>query len=148
MLRRFEEFSGYISNLNRSIQKIEADEMKKFGLKGSLAQYLQAMYHHPRGLSATELCRICAKDKAAVSRALSEMEQKGLVVRPGETGYRVAVRLTEKGQSTARNVCQRITAAVEAAGQGVDPEQRRICYQALGQIAANLEKICKDGLNE
>lgn len=147
MLRRFEEFSGYISNLYRSIQKIEADEMKKFGLKGSLAQYLQAMYHHPEGLSATELCKLCDKDKAAVSRALFEMEQKGLVERPGETGYRIPVRLTEKGQKTARDVCQRITAAVEAAGKGLDPEQRTICYRALGLIASNLEQICKKGLN-
>ena len=146
MLRRFEEFSGYVSNLNRCIQKIEADEMKKFGLKGSLAQYLQAMYHHPDGLTATELCRICGKDKAAVSRALLEMEQKELVVRPNESGYRIPVRLTEKGKKTAGDVCGRITAAVETAGRGVDPEQRRICYNALGQIAANLEAICKEGL--
>ena len=147
MLRRYEEFSGYVSNLYRSIRKIEADEMKKFGLKGSLAQYLQAMYHHPEGLSATELYKLCDKDKAAVSRALFEMEQKGLVERPGESGYRIPVRLTEKGKKTAGDVCARITAAVEAAGKGVAPEQRIICYRALGMIASNLEKISKDGLN-
>ncbi len=146
MPSRFEEFSGYVFKIYRSIQKIETEEMKKFGLKGSLAQYLHAMYYHPEGLSATQLCKFCDKDKAAVSRALLEMEQKGLVVRPAESGYRIPIRLTEKGEETAGNVCARINAAVEAAGKGVEPEQRRICYGALGKIAANLEGICKEGL--
>lgn len=146
MLHRYEEFCGYVSNIYRSVQKIQADEMKKFGLKGSLAQYLQAMYHHSEGLTATDLCKLCDKDKAAVSRALLEMEQKGLAERPGESGYRIPVRLTQKGQKTAGDVCRRITAAVEAAGKGLDAEQRAVCYRALGLIASNLQQMEKDGL--
>ena len=43
MVNRFEQFTGLISAGNRCVQKIERDEMEKFGLKGAYAQYLLAM---------------------------------------------------------------------------------------------------------
>ncbi len=146
MLQRFEEFSTAIFKIQRSIQKIEADEMEKFHLKGSFAQYLLAMARHPEGIPAAELCRICDKDKAAVSRALAEMEEKGLINRPIQTGYRVPFTLTEQGQKVAQFVATRAISAVEVAGRGLGEEERGICYRSLGLIAENLNHICKDGL--
>ena len=42
MLGRYQQFSYIVSVINRQIQKIERDEMEKYGYKGSFAQYLMA----------------------------------------------------------------------------------------------------------
>ena len=74
MIDRFELFVAAISGIYRDIQKIERDEMVKYGLKGPYAQYLVAMKRCPQGITASALCEVCDKDKAAVSRMLGEME--------------------------------------------------------------------------
>lgn len=56
MISRFERFSFAISGIYRSIQKIERDEMERYGLKGGYAQYLVAMARHPQGLTSAQLC--------------------------------------------------------------------------------------------
>ena len=71
MINRFEQFVSYISAIHRDIQRIERDEMEKLGLKGAYAQYLVAMHRHPEGITAVDLCEVCDKDKAAVSRAVT-----------------------------------------------------------------------------
>ena len=84
MLDRFEHFSYSISNIYRHIVKIEREEMEKYGLRGSYVQYLLAMKRYPEGVTSTQLCEICDKDKAAISRVIAEMESKGLVKRESE----------------------------------------------------------------
>ena len=44
MISRFERFSFAISGIYRSIQKIERDEMERYGLKGGYAQYLSLIH--------------------------------------------------------------------------------------------------------
>jgi DNA-binding MarR family transcriptional regulator len=140
------DFSNAIFKIQRQIQKIETEEMERFGLKGSFAQYLLVLAHQPAGLPASELCRICDKDKAAVSRALSEMGEKGLINRPVQSGYRLPYTLTEDGKNVANFLCARVSPVVEEAGKGLDKEQRPIVYEALGLIAENLERICKKNM--
>ena len=79
MLNRFEQFSYVVSGINRYIQKIERDEMEKFGYKGSYAQYLVVLERFDEGVTMSKLCELCDRDKAAVSRVITEMEGKGLV---------------------------------------------------------------------
>ena len=102
MVSRFESFVSSISCINRYIQKIERDEMARYGLKGPHAQYLIAMNRFPNGVTAARLSTICEKDKAAVSRAISELEKAGLVQRPQPitSGYRAMLKLTERGRRT------------------------------------------------
>lgn len=150
MLRRFEEFSFAISEIYHCIQKIEREEMDKYGLKGPHAQYLVAMTHCPDGVTAAQLSELCDKDKAAVSRALSELEKRGLVIRElaNDTAYRALLKLTETGAAAARFVCEKATQAVEMAGKGLSDQDRLVFYAALRRIAANLQTIAKDGLPE
>lgn len=145
MQNRYEQFSFTVSALNRSISRIEAEEMSKYGLKGIYAQYLSPLSRHPNGLTAARLCEICAKDKAAVSRAIAEMEQKGLIEREtrGESGYRAKLILTEKGKAAAEYVRKRAQTIVEQAGQDLTEENRKIFYESLAKIAEQLRKIEK-----
>ena len=148
MLRRFEEFCSIISSIQHHIQKIERDEMEKYGLKGPYAQYLVTMSHCPEGITAAQLCEMCDKDKAAVSRALAELERRALVTREmaNDTAYRALVRLTEEGSAAARFVCEKVRQAVDLAGRGLTDQDRQLFYTNLRRIAHNLHTISKSGL--
>lgn len=148
MIERFERFSTSVFVLNRYIQKIEADEMVKYGLKGSYAQYLLVMDRFSDGITASQLCRICDKNKAAVSRALAEMEESGIITRKGEfdNPYRARLLLTDEGKAAARYVAEKASRAAQIAGKGLDDESRKILYDSLDLIAENLRAISKNGI--
>lgn len=150
MVSRYEQFAGAIFGIYRDIQKIERDEMEKFGLRGAYAQYLLAIGRHPEGVTSAELCEICDKDKAAISRMVAEMQLKGLVNRRrvSENLYRARLVLTERGRQAAQMVRARAERAVELADEGLTEEDRRLFYSVLEKIADNLQRITKDGIPE
>lgn len=145
MIDRFERFSLAISEISRCWHKIAADEMEKYGLKGSHAVYLTTMCRYPDGITAARLCELCAKDKADVSRMMSIMEKKELVVKEGSS-YRAQLKLTPAGLEAAEHVRRRATVAVENASRGLTPELRAVFYEALELIVSNLQNICEEGL--
>lgn len=150
MIDRFEQFTSVISSIYRYIQKIEREEMEKYGLKGAFAQYLLAIGHYPHGITAAALCETCDKDKAAVSRIVAEMETKGLIRRisSGDNQYRARLTLTEAGRRAAQFVRERAEIAVELAGQGLSDQDRKIFYSALELIAGNIHSMCAKGIPE
>lgn len=150
MISKYEIFSCVVSNLYHDIQRIERMEMEKYGLKGPHAQCLVIMSRHPEGITAARLCEISEKDKAAISRTVSELEAAGLVSKKQPNGirYRVSLMLTEAGQAAAKNVSCLASQAVEQAGSGLTDEQRNIFYQVLDHIAQNLHTISQEGIQK
>lgn len=145
MVSRFEQFSSVISAIYRHIQMIERNEMEKLGLKGVFVQYLELLHRHPEGITSSQICDICALDKAAVSRTVNEMEAKGLVYRDG-TSYRAKIKLTWQGMQTAEYVLTRTARAVELAGLPID--DRPPLYSSLEHVSKILQKLSKEGLPE
>ncbi len=150
MLSRFEQFCNAISVIHHAIQKIERVEMAKYGLKGPHAQCLLSISQYPDGITAAKLCDICEKDKAAISRAVAELEAAGMLVRQDPEGkrYRSRLYLTEKGAEVAGNVSCLVHTAVSQASEGYDEQNREIFIRVLNLIAGNLQSICRDGLEE
>ncbi|MBQ8621857.1 MAG: MarR family transcriptional regulator [Oscillospiraceae bacterium] len=150
MITRFERFTAAIAGIHRDVQKIERDEMEKFGLKGAYAQYLVVMARYPEGITAARLCDLSDKDKAAVSRAVAEMEKKGILIREdvNESGYRALLKLTPQGKKAAEYVFGKAKTAVAVAGDGLTAEQRIVMYDTLEHIAANLKEITRRGIQE
>lgn len=150
MVSRFEQFSTSIACINRYIQKIERVEMAKFGLKGPHVQCMLSLSRYPEGLTSSQLCTVCDKDKAAISRIVAELEREGMIRRTcvGSNRYRALLTLTEAGERIARDVNDRVSFAVEKAGEGLTDEQRKTYVAALARIAGNLQTICADGLEE
>lgn len=148
MTSRFERFSASISSLYHCIQKIERIEMAKYGLKGAHAQCLLAMRRYPQGLTASRLCVLCDKDKAAISRTVAELEREGMVTRDLRDGnrYRAPLKLTEQGETAALQVEERVRLVVEKAGAGMTDEQREVFYNVLDLIAGHLRTICESGI--
>lgn len=150
MVSRYELFSSCISSMYHDIQKLERMEMAKFGLKGPHAHCLLAISKYPEGITAAQLCEVCEKDKAAVSRILAELEQEGLVNRECRNGirYRASLTLTAMGKAAADAVGEKAKLAVELAGEGLTDAQREVFYRVLAQISGNLSSLCKDGLRK
>ena len=146
MLDRFEQFTVSISAINRCVQKLERDEMEKYGYKGAFAQYLMVLSAHKEGLSAAQLCEHSDRDKAAVSRIVSEMTEKGLIL-PRENN-RALLFLSDEGKKAADFVKSRAKMAVEAVGGELSEKDRAIFYSALSTISKNLEQLCLDGIPE
>lgn len=150
MIRRFEVFSGAISCIYRHIQKIERAEMARYGLKGPHVQCMLALLRYPEGVTAAQLCEICDKDKAAISRTVAELVEAGMVVRcgTGSKRYRVQLRLTEQGNRIAREVTTLAAKAVEKAGTGLREEERETFYRVIMQLASNIQQLSSDGIPE
>lgn len=148
MVSRYEHFTTAISSIYHHFQKLEREEMDRFGLRGTYTEYLLAIDRATSGITAAELSKQCEKDKAAVSRALAEMEKQGLVFREisGERAYRARLILTDEGKRAAEIVRHRAAFAVELAGHGLSDTEREVMYAALQKIAENLNAICRDGL--
>ncbi len=148
MISKYELFSNSVERLSRDIQKLERMEMARYGLKGPHAQCLLALSRYPQGMIATELCELCEKDKAAISRIVAELEEAGLVQRLERNGtrYRATLVLTPSGREAAEVVSRTAKWAVERAGEGLTDGDREVFYRVLSLIAENLHSICKDGL--
>ena len=150
MIERFERFSFAISEISRYWHKITATEMEKYGLKGAHSVYLITMLRYPEGITASQLCEYCAKDKSDVSRMMSIMEKKGLVVKEGvhQNLYKGVFKLTQAGQEAAQFVSRRAKLAVDIAGEELSEEERAIMYSSLETIMNKLRDISRDGLPE
>ena len=148
MIGRFETFSFALEGISSSWSRIATDELKPFGLRGSYVLYLIALYKHTDGLTSANLCEICNKDKADVSRAVRALESKGLVMREQTKvrGYRAKITLTEQGRQITTALRERIKLAVEKGGAGLNDEQREIFYEGLKIISENLKELSKGGL--
>lgn len=148
MVERFERFSLAISEISRHWHKLTAEEMEKYGLKGTHSVYLLTMVRYPDGITAPQLGELCGKDKADVSRMMAIMEKKGLVTKEGihQNRYGGVFKLTPEGMEAAQHVRQRASLAVELAGKDLTEESRAIFYEALESITANLRTLSKEGL--
>lgn len=150
MVDRFEHFSLAINEISRCWRKLAAEEMKRYGLKGSHATYLTTMYRFPQGISVPQLCELSGKDKSDASRMIAILEEKGLVTKQEVDGslYRGLLLLTEEGRAAAEHVRRRAARAVEQAGGGLDDETREIFYRALDSITGRLTELTKSGIPE
>ncbi len=144
MERLFESFVFSVSRIYKDIQKIKSREMARMGLRGAHALYLYRLSRAPDGLTGAQLAALCDEDKAAVSRAMAQLEQAGLVVYPDDDDqrrYRSRAVLTDAGQEAARRVGELIASYVGAVQAEMSDARRRSFYGALNEIADNLHRL-------
>ena len=148
MLERFEEFTFAIYDIQRCWNKIASEGMEFCGLKGSYAVYLIALHRHPEGVTAAQLCSICGRDKADVSRAVAVLESKGFLTKGSPSGnlYRAKLMLTEQGVELTKNILQKTAIAEKMAGEGLSDSDRDTLYRALAIIRGNMQNLAKSGI--
>ena len=150
MIERFEVFTFAISEISQCWNKIASEEMERYGLKAAYASYLVALCRHEEGVTSVQLCEICNKDKAEISRSVSELEKRGLIIREksNNSSYRARIKLTKIGKEAAEYVKKRAELAVLAAGEGIAESEREIFYRVLNMIASNLKVMSEEGLSK
>ena len=138
MIQRFDAFVSGITACYKYIQRIKSMEMTEFGLKGTHVMCLYYLRQNPAGLTASQLCGLCAEDKAAISRTVSELRSRGYITSLSEKAYRAMLTLTAAGQEVARKFDRLIEGWVTAGGDGLTDEERSDFYKTLATIAENL----------
>lgn len=138
MIQRFDAFVSGITSCYKYIQRIKSMEMTEFGLKGTHVMCLYYLRQNPAGLTASQLCGLCAEDKAAISRTVSELRSRGYITSLSEKAYRAMLILTSTGQEVARKFDKLIEGWVTAGGDGLSDEERSDFYKSLATIAENL----------
>ena len=138
MIQRFDAFVSGITSCYKYIQRIKSMEMTEFGLKGTHVMCLYYLRQNPAGLTASQLCGLCAEDKAAISRTVSELRSQGYITSLSQKAYRAMLTLTSAGQEIARKFDRLIEGWVRTGGDGLSDEERSDFYKALSTIADNL----------
>ena len=145
MIEKFEAFTIAMSEITSSWAKIATSEMARYGLKGPCAKYFITLLKNQEGITAARLCEVCYRDKAEVSRTMSALEKKGLIIREntGGNSYRALIKLTDAGKAAAEEIAKRVEFAVELGGEGIEEKDREKFYSCLEIIAKNLKKFSK-----
>lgn len=139
MLQRFEAFVTGITVCHKYIQRIKSAEMSEFGLKGTHAMCLFFLHHNPGGLTAAQLCQLCAEDKAAISRTIATLVEQGYI-ESSDKKYRAPLTLTVIGEALALKMDALIEQWVGLGGDGLSEEERSAFYYSLERISANLKE--------
>ena len=137
MLDRFQSFVTGITICYKYIQRIKSMEMTEFGLKGTHVMCLFFLHNNPDGLTAAQLCQLCSEDKAAISRTISTLQEKGYIENV-EKKYRAPLLLTPEGLAVAKQVDGLIEQWVNFGGDGLTDEERANFYSTLELISNNL----------
>ena len=138
MNQRFDAFVTGITVCYKFIQRIKSAEVTEMGLKGAHVMCMFYLNQHPEGLTASQLCTLCAEDKAAVSRTVSFLKSEGYVSSEGPRNYRALLRLTPAGQAIAGQFDDLISDWVSSGGSGLSNQERTDFYRALSLISSNL----------
>ncbi len=145
MKERFETFTVLINRISRNIRKLKNLEMKEYNLKSAHISCLYYLYQSD-GLTASELCERCEEDKATISRTLEYLEKNGYLrcETKSEKRYRSPLLLTEKGNTTAAKIAEKIDDVLEEIGESLTEEERAVFYRSLSIISEGLDKIVKE----
>ena len=138
MISRFDAFVTSITVCYKYIQRIKSTEMTELGLKGTHAMCLYFLHHNPEGLTSSQLCTLCAEDKAAISRTVSELRHSALVTSVSSKNYRAPLLLTDAGREIAARVDRLIEDWVTVGGAGLTDHQRQNFYDSLTRISSNI----------
>lgn len=147
---RFELFVGLTGNAMKSIQRIKAQKMKKYGLSSAHTNCICHLESAGRsGLTQTELVRREMIDPSQISRVLKELTEKGFVALDGEEGkYRRRYFLTDKGQEIAgeiRGIIEEINRFVSC---DIPLEDIESFYRTFGEICSSLNRAVEVYLEE
>lgn len=143
---RFVEFTIAISKLNKLINKIKSEGMKKkFDLKGVHTLCLYRLMSCDDGLTSAEISESCDLDPALVSRTLSELSKRDLIKKEGQPGkYHARYYLTEKGRQISLELKPIIQSIQKYADTGISEEELAVFYAVLKKLSNNFESLSEN----
>jgi DNA-binding MarR family transcriptional regulator len=145
---RFIRFSHATESVLKAITRYKNDCLNRFGLRGMHLMTMISLYRDGietsggRGLTSSDLCRICAVDKAFVSRVTGELKRLGYLDSAGNGGrYNARVSLTERGRTVTREIYALLNDAVSRITRDVPAEDVETFYGVLARFGENLAQL-------
>jgi DNA-binding MarR family transcriptional regulator len=109
-------------------------EIHSLGVTGGQVSLLVAIKYAP-GIGVRELAAQERMSPAAISKAVTKLEQQGLVERSAVADRRrVGLKVTDKGHQVLRSVRSRRTIWLAERLQGLSREEQRAVGDALGAL--------------
>lgn len=146
MSELFENFTVSILKVNKLIQKIKIHEIKAYGLKSIHIMCCYYLYKNIDGLQANELVKLTLEDKAAISRAIKQLQKKGYVEYNPNVRNAI-IKLTDLGIKLSKEILEKSEQAVSKCSVLLKDDERKLFYSTLNDIANNLERYYKSIIN-
>ena len=145
---RFIRFSLATENVLKAITKYKNDCLARFGLRGMHLMTLVCLFRAAPtppggdgapgdGLTPGELSRLCAVDKAFISRTTGELKRMGYIEVSGGR-YNALVSLTDTGRRVTEEIYAMLGDAVTRITDGVSAAEVEIFYGVLDRFGKNL----------
>ena len=139
---RFIRFSHATESVLKALTKYKNECLSRFGLRSMHLMTLVCLFRAvdgaaEKGLTSGELSRLCAVDKAFVSRTTGELKRLGYVSLSGGR-YNARVFLTEAGRRVTEEIYGMMSGAVARITEGVSPAEVEIFYSVLDRFGKNL----------
>ena len=135
---RFIRFSHATESVLKAITKYKNDCLDRYGLRG---MHLMTMVCLSRsgegGLTPGDLARLCAVDKAFVSRITGELKRLGYLSVDGGR-YNARVSLSERGKAVTAEIYRMLNEAVQRITAGVSASDVETFYAVLERFGENL----------
>lgn len=143
--QRFESFTSAVIKAYKRIHKIKSVKATSLGMKPNHVLYVFYFGNNPQGLTPSDLVRMCNEDKAAVSRALSELVSLGVIQKTERSvrKYKTKYCITEQGKAMVDEIESAIGKVVSKASEGLTDSERKCFYSVFSRIMRNLEDICQ-----
>ena len=142
MKQRFETFTVLINRISRNIRKIKNQEMAEYKLRSI---HISCLYHlHlSDGLTATDLCELCAEDKATISRSIDYLEKNGYLTSksPNSKKYKTPLVLTQYGREVGKKIADKVECVLGEISTGMNEEERLRFYRSLAIIDKKLQTV-------
>ncbi len=142
---RFEEFVHLVSSLEKEVQRIRAAECERLGLRGADLMCLYYLGKSGEGMTAAELSRAAGVTRAAVSRTLATLSERGFVEVDEPAGdarrYRAGVRLTERGRGAMSGVEAAVSRVMSAVDSALEDGERAQLYVSMASVLERLKGI-------
>lgn len=141
----FEPFTLTLSSILKSIKKIEATRMSRFGLRSSHVMILYQLSKHPEGLIPADLAESGSVDKALISRSIAELQERSLVYTVPSEGrkYKTPLLLTPSGEKVAEYITEAVRTIQHQVSSDIPSEDLEIFYRTLFTLQTNFIELAK-----
>lgn len=142
---RFEDGLGYLVHLLLyGLRRNCIRESERVGMRITPEEMVVVVLLYERGgLTQTELAATLAKDKAVITRMLTQLQKRGLVRREPDPSDRRVIRshLTDAGRESYEQLQPLLDSYIQRAVEGFTQEEFDLTRKNLRRMVDNLEAM-------
>lgn len=135
---RFIRFSHATESVLKAITRYKNECLSRYGLRGMHLMTMVCLFRSgDSGLTPGDLSRICAVDRAFVSRTTGDLIRLGYLTVDGGR-YNARISLSERGAAVTAEIYRMLNDAVARITDGVSDEEVETFYAVLNRFGKNL----------